>query len=1306
MAALNGCFRPTFELCRFVKSPYNIFLFLTFYTAILPQIAHCTDLWVENYYNHQSHHNVIRQKRDVGFQQYFPKPGFSIDSSYNISENAPVGSFVASLTLTIHDPLPNSESNYTLRIDHASDIFRQFSIDPKEGVVRVDKPLDRESIAKYRLRIEALDLNGTKSDQHIIVRVMDVNDNAPFLNDTHLVIPENELPNFLGSVHAYDPDGPGNGPPFQLEQDPTSKYKALIRTKFNDKCEGCGGFLDVSSLQTVDREGPWGKILMVPILTRDSGSPPQNATRYLKIEIGDKNDNPMFDGVSTIHVYNFRGQLPSTEIGRVFVNDLDDWDVVDKDFKLNEFHKYFTVANNGAITMARETPEGKYRLVVNVNDRVRSEKATGTVNIVVDYLNQDAIDNAGSVRIRGMSAEDFLRPMPNNQFSPYERFRSELASQLNVDSARVKIFSIMPMRNNAHNPLTPYIDVFFAVERPGPGAIKYGNDRATYLSPVFLTGKVEHNRAAFEKSLQRSDQVKIVAVNIDPCLKETCTGGGCTRSLIVPATEPDSLIAANQTSLLGVTVIVDVKCKCPKNSILSRCTPDTCFNGGICHNTADGFFCECRAPFLNGSRCESRTRTFDSGSFAWLKSSISCEKLSLSMEFMTNQPDGMLLYNGPVRSLRDHDEYMGDELALQIKDGFLQLKVSLSQSEPSWLTLSRTRVNDGEWHTVDLIAYRLRYELILDKCNREPLRMPGTRPEWRTAAKMVSDQLSQCRNVTTVAGSNEQLNLNQPLQLGGVAPSDDFSSRNNSLVEKSLIGCIRDLRINGELYDLGDQSVVYAENSDVGCKHTDILCTGAARSKSDDAIADEFKCDRGECVASLTGIKRCFCEPGFTGTACNIETKWKKFGRSSYAHHKIMDANLLSPVYTKLSVLFAPHRMDAGDVVRIQSENMREFMRIGINQAHLQYTFNFGNDVTYELAANLTWNAVYRADLERFGLYSRLSLDGLSNQPYEAQRLGDMDEPLYTMPRGDGDGLLMGAGSVPVAAANDFQGCIRELYYNDLFIPVSESDPNLKSKVQMSQSVSDGCQNLTSCANSAIQCQAPFICVDFWKGPFCTCPDGSLPRLSAKDGTLIGCYLNAERLHVGITRGALAAILISFLALIILTLLLVAHSRQRRKPILSDDNLIGNVCDYREEGGGEADQGRYDIGPLRKPVLPLRDDQHQGRLPRKIPPLINGDSPVRMSNLADKDGAGLASYLRERMQQVDDDLWHDGCCDELHLYAVESDNVSLCSLSSLESDADDQDDDAAAWDRRLDGWGPRFKRLADAYSYDKSDKQD
>ena len=60
------------------------------------------------------------------------------------------------------------------------------------------------------------------------------------------------------------------------------------------------------------------------------------AVSFLKLIIGDKNDNPMESGSSEIFVYNYLGLAPTTQIGRVYVNDPDDWDLPDKSFFFKE----------------------------------------------------------------------------------------------------------------------------------------------------------------------------------------------------------------------------------------------------------------------------------------------------------------------------------------------------------------------------------------------------------------------------------------------------------------------------------------------------------------------------------------------------------------------------------------------------------------------------------------------------------------------------------------------------------------------------------------------------------------------------------------------------------------------------------------------------------------------------------------------------------------------------------------------------------------------------------------------------------
>ncbi len=61
------------------------------------------------------------------------------------------------------------------------------------------------------------------------------------------------------------------------------------------------------------------------------------ATSILKlIIIGDRNDNPMSPETSRIFMYNYEGRAPDTEIGRVYAEDPDDWDLPDKTSRFKE----------------------------------------------------------------------------------------------------------------------------------------------------------------------------------------------------------------------------------------------------------------------------------------------------------------------------------------------------------------------------------------------------------------------------------------------------------------------------------------------------------------------------------------------------------------------------------------------------------------------------------------------------------------------------------------------------------------------------------------------------------------------------------------------------------------------------------------------------------------------------------------------------------------------------------------------------------------------------------------------------------
>lgn len=66
-----------------------------------------------------------------------------------------------------------------------------------------------------------------------------------------------------------------------------------------------------------------------------------------------------------ILVYSYMGESPDTEIGRVYVYDLDDWDLPDKKFywETSDGHPQFRLnEDTGMLTMKHGTREGRYDL--------------------------------------------------------------------------------------------------------------------------------------------------------------------------------------------------------------------------------------------------------------------------------------------------------------------------------------------------------------------------------------------------------------------------------------------------------------------------------------------------------------------------------------------------------------------------------------------------------------------------------------------------------------------------------------------------------------------------------------------------------------------------------------------------------------------------------------------------------------------------------------------------------------------------------------------------------------------------------
>ena len=116
-------------------------------------------------------------------------------------------------------------------------------------------------------------------------------------------------------------------------------------------------------------------------------------------------------------------------------------------------------------------------------------------------------------------------------------------------------------------------------------------------------------------------------------------------------------------------------------------------------------------------------------------------------------------------------------------------------------------LNDGEWHTIEIFFETKTVRLMVDHCidaviyDSEPLKMDRTR----------------CENTTDYHFFNEGLNINAPLQVGGVSHQsiDKYYNWTERHTRSGFTGCIRNLMQNNFIYDFG--SVFNSANSLPGC---------------------------------------------------------------------------------------------------------------------------------------------------------------------------------------------------------------------------------------------------------------------------------------------------------------------------------------------------------------------------------------------------------------------------------------------------------------------------------------------------------
>ncbi|NXY89018.1 CADN protein, partial [Alcedo cyanopectus] len=1241
-------------------------------------IAHCV-IYVEDSNDHAP----------VFYPQFYEVPA--------LGEDVPMGTKVIQVSAVDLDSGLNGRFSFHLL--NKSDPGGQFSV-ASDGWVMVAELLDYEVVTQYQLIVLAIDtgqppLTGSAT---IVVTLQDINDNSPELEARYNpVIWENtaapqvvQMNETSALLYARDQDTAANAAPFSFRL--LGGSEVLTNFALQDLHNGSAS---LTALRSFDRE--LHKVFYLPILITDSGTPPMSSTSTLTVSVGDQNDHPHAAGHMECLVYSYNGILPTTVLGQVHAPDDDDWDHKIYQFEGKTSRYFILNANSGLLTIKEGTPPGTYNLRVRVTDGVWPD-VVSNVKITVKEIKDDALHNAGSLRIKGTTPEEFISQSPEKQ-SKYYEMKKLLSEILSVQLENVHIFSVLNSPSQTRG-----VDVWFAVYGP----------------PYYKAEKLHGNVAASRAQLESTLDINITQIGIDECVAANCThSSGCiSRHEQSPV---PTITTAGSVSLVSVTVQSRALCVCAaRESSHLPCSAyqaSPCLNGGTCMDTEFGYRCKCSANF-HGPECQQTQHSFRGHGYAWFPPLKPCFETRISLDFITEVADGLLLYHGPVA--RGQPGEREDFLALELSGGVPSLTVSHSSRQLFLQLAQKVDAADRHWHNIQIIRDRKAMKLILDHCVNVSVR------DNDSIMKISQIDLSVCEASGETMGSQSMARLfsgHQPLQLGGVKKTVPHHDPQRHF--RGFVGCIRNVIVDSQVYDL--EHPAESLNSAPGCLLTDTLCQGGGVAPCG---------THGRCVGGW-GSFHCDCSPGYTGTACEkVLPEWA-FGKDSWIHLEPRSAPDTGSTRVQLLVRT---RLAHSTLLSLASADRSRSIRLEVVDGFFSINFSL-EDKNHSLGMrtlhinNGQWVLL---TMERFGNEFTLRVNSGGGDQEVTSVLGT--DRWFEM---DWASIVLG-NHLPNRSESDFQGCMRDVQLDGrpLLLEGSSTDFGL---VLRRQGVTIGCH---SSACSSQPCHSPFLCVDLWRKHECRCPAGKVEvtdnltglrhctsspcgQLTCRNGgtcvaqsqdkTICQCpegyrgrwceisQVKAGR-PVGLSSGSILAIsmcLLVFLALLVsYTVWSQWGSSGFRKGGIyhipeeheSWEDVRENVFNYNEEGGGEHDRNAYNIDELKKPLrtiphISLSATAPPSRTPTgskrdSLPKHAHQNQPLSaVTSIPD-----FKEYVSQIIWDVDNDL-QSLPADTMHFYCSEGQGSPAGSLSSLDSSSDDEDLD----DGCLQEWGPKFEKLKELY---------
>uniref|UniRef100_A0A8L0DTF5 Slit homolog 1b (Drosophila) n=1 Tax=Oncorhynchus mykiss TaxID=8022 RepID=A0A8L0DTF5_ONCMY len=332
------------------------------------------------------------------------------------------------------------------------------------------------------------------------------------------------------------------------------------------------------------------------------------------------------------------------------------------------------------------------------------------------------------------------------------------------------------------------------------------------------------------------------SVNYDECEDQDCQNGA------VCVDQVDGYTCTCPQGYSGVL------CEVPPPPP-SPCERARCQNSAPCVDRGGTALCQC-LPGFEGVRCEKLVSVnfVNRDSYLQLSDLKNWPQANITLQVSTAEDNGILLYNGDNKPM-----------AVELHEGHVRVSYDPG-SQPGHTIYSAETVNDGRFHTVELVTFDRMVNLSVDG-----------------GAPTTLDSL----------GGVPPLSGEAPLYVGGMPEKMSYSSLSlfQPLNSSSFHGCIRNLYINHELQDFTNILVTYPkftgfpEIPDVQSYRCECeegwhatLCNqqGELTALVVPAVPEGptkpcsvLLCQHGHCQLTEGGATYCLCDTGYTGDTCD-----------------------------------------------------------------------------------------------------------------------------------------------------------------------------------------------------------------------------------------------------------------------------------------------------------------------------------------------------------------------------------------------------------------------------------------------------